>query len=72
MSCSGKLILLCKLLAKFREQGKKTLIFSQFVTMLELLQEHLERMGYCCEMLHGSITAGNRHRAISRFSEQGS
>lgn len=41
LDSSGKVILLMKLLNKFQEQSKKTLIFSQFVSILELLQEYL-------------------------------
>jgi chromodomain-helicase-DNA-binding protein 7 len=69
LKVSGKMILLCKLLDKFKQQGKKALIFSQFVIMLELLQDHLEKVGYRCEMLHGGVSASNRMRAISRFSQ---
>lgn len=57
------------MLTKFQEQGKKTLIFSQFVTMLELLQEHLEKTGFRCELLHGGVSASDRTRAISRFCD---
>jgi SNF2 family DNA or RNA helicase len=27
--------------------------------------------GFHCEMLHGGVTASNRHRAITRFCEDG-
>jgi chromodomain-helicase-DNA-binding protein 7 len=65
------MILLQKLLSKFKQQKKKTLIFSQFVIMLNLLEEFLEKNGYHSEMLHGGIAASDRHRAITRFSEDG-
>ena len=71
MNVSGKMILLIKLLTKFKQQKKKTLIFSQFVIMIELLEDFLEKNGFRCEILHGGVTASNRQRAISRFCEDG-
>jgi chromodomain-helicase-DNA-binding protein 7 len=38
---SGKMILLMKLLEKFKKEGKKVLIFSQFVVMLDLMKPYL-------------------------------
>ncbi len=65
------MILLHKLLIKFKQLKKKTLIFSQFVSMLELLEQFLDRTGFRSQTLHGGITASNRHRAITRFCENG-
>jgi chromodomain-helicase-DNA-binding protein 7 len=67
---SGKTILLMKLLEKFRREGRKTLLFSQFVTMLELLLPFLEQQGFRCELLTGSQSSTARHQAISRFTQQ--
>lgn len=39
---SGKMILLEKLLVKFKDEGKKVLIFSQFTFMLQLIEEYLK------------------------------
>jgi SNF2 family DNA or RNA helicase len=45
---SGKMILLMKLLEKFKKEGRKVLIFSQFVVMIDLMKPYLEMAGYNC------------------------
>lgn len=37
---SGKLLILDRLLPKLLEQGRKVLLFSQFTTMLDVLQDY--------------------------------
>lgn len=39
---SGKLILLDKLLVRLKETGRRVLIFSQMVLMLDILAEYLQ------------------------------
>lgn len=68
MNTSGKIILLLKLLEKFKKQGKKVLVFSQFVTLLELIKPFLESYQFNCELLKGALNATLRHQAISRFN----
>jgi chromodomain-helicase-DNA-binding protein 7 len=41
MKSSGKVILLLKLLEKFKKEGKKVLVFSQFVMLLDLIKPFL-------------------------------
>jgi len=48
MNSSGKIILLLKLLGKFKREGKKVLVFSQFVTLLELIKPFLEAHKFNC------------------------
>jgi SNF2 family DNA or RNA helicase len=50
-------------------EGKKVLIFSQFVIMLDLIKEFLEREKYNVEILKGSISGTVRNQAIIRFNE---
>lgn len=57
-----------KLLEKFKKEGKKVLVFSQFVVMLDLMQPYLERSGYNTELLKGALSASQRHQAITRFN----
>ena len=68
VKASGKMILLMKLLEKFKKEGKKVLVFSQFVVMLDLMQPYLERSGYNTELLKGALSASQRHQAITRFN----
>lgn len=42
---SGKMLLLEKLLCKTRQEGKKVLIFSQFIWMLKFMEELCELLG---------------------------
>lgn len=67
---SGKMILLVKLLEKFKKEGKKVLIFSQFVVMLDLMKPYLEMRGYNCQILKGSQSSTTRHQSITRFNQQ--
>lgn len=62
------MILLMKLLEKFKKEGKKVLIFSQFVVMIDLMKPYLEMAGYNCELLKGSQSSTQRHQAITRFN----
>jgi chromodomain-helicase-DNA-binding protein 7 len=62
------MILLLKLLEKFKGEGRKVLIFSQFVIMLDLMKPHLERRGYVCEILKGSQSSTIRNQSIERFN----
>jgi chromodomain-helicase-DNA-binding protein 7 len=59
-----------KLLEKFKREGKKVLLFSQFVIMLDLLRPFLEMGGYNCEILKGSQSSTSRHQAITRFNHE--
>jgi SNF2 family DNA or RNA helicase len=72
LAMSGKMILLDKLLTKLHAQGSKVLIFSQFVKMLNLVEDFLNWRGWKHERLDGSTAARNRQQAIDRFSKPGS
>ena len=68
VSCSGKLILLDKLLPRLRAGGHKVLVFSQFVRALDLLADYAALRGYAYERLDGRIRGPLRQAAIDRFS----
>jgi SNF2 family DNA or RNA helicase len=68
IECSGKMILLDKLLPKFKTEGKKVLIFSQFTHMLSLLEDYLRYRGYKYEKIDGTIKSKERQSAIDRFN----
>ncbi|KAG2440284.1 hypothetical protein HXX76_004395 [Chlamydomonas incerta] len=65
---SGKMTLLHKLLPKLRAEGKRVLIFSQFVVMLNVLEDYCTLMGYPVERIDGSVKGRDRQQAIDRFS----
>lgn len=69
---SGKLVLLDKLLARFREKGDRVLVFSQMVTMLNIIEEYLLLRRYQFQRLDGSVSADKRKQSIARFNAPGS
>jgi SNF2 family DNA or RNA helicase len=64
---SGKLIALRELMANAIDGGHKVLLFSQFVTMLKLIEKVLKEDGVKYEYLDGSTK--NRFERIDRFQE---
>ena len=69
---SGKMVLLHKLLPKLKAEKSKTLIFSQFKIMLDILQTYLEKYGYGYERIDGSVVHSQRSTSIKRFNEEDS
>lgn len=67
VECSGKLVLLDKLLPRLFSQGHKVLIFSQMVRVLNLLEDFLKFRGYLFERLDGSSRSSDRKEAVDRF-----
>ncbi|CAI2172775.1 10525_t:CDS:10 [Funneliformis geosporum] len=64
---SGKLILLRDMLIKLHGKGHRVLIFSQFVSMLSILEEFLEDLGYKYVKLDGSTDNEIRQHNINAF-----
>ncbi|TGO66224.1 hypothetical protein BOTNAR_0065g00100 [Botryotinia narcissicola] len=67
---SGKADKCVELVEKFQNEGEKTIIFSQFVTFLDLLQVPLGEKGWKCERYDGSINSKRRDEAIKRFQDK--
>lgn len=67
---SGKLILLEKLLRHLKSQGRKCLVFSQFVMVLNILEDFLNLRGFKYERIDGNVTGFVRQAAIDRFSHK--
>lgn len=70
--CSGKMVLLDKLLPKLQEGGHKVLIFSQMMRVLDLLETYLRHRGYKYERLDGGVRGNERQASIDRFCKPGS
>ncbi|WIA09219.1 hypothetical protein OEZ85_008629 [Tetradesmus obliquus] len=64
---SGKMLLLHKLLAKLRTEGRQVLIFSQFKMMLDVLEDYLAASDYPFERIDGDTNHKDRQAAIDRF-----
>lgn len=72
VQCSGKMVLVSKLLPKLKNEGHKVLIFSQFLKQLDMLERYCEINGFGYERLDGSTSGSLRQSAIDRFSRPNS
>ncbi|TMW60638.1 hypothetical protein Poli38472_000680 [Pythium oligandrum] len=72
VQCSGKMVLVSKLLPKLKQEGHKVLIFSQFLKQLDLLERYCEANGFGFERLDGTTSGSVRQNAIDRFSRPNS
>ena len=71
---SGKLVLMDKLMAHFYKTGHKVLIFSQFTTMLDIIQDYFWLRGWenrVCR-IDGSVNMDERQVQIDEFNREGS
>ena len=58
-----------ELLEDILSEDHKVLIFSQFVGVLKILREHLDKEKIEYSYIDGSVDVGNREKAIRRFQE---
>ena len=61
---------LTELIEQFQNDGQKTIVFSQFVSLLDLLQVPIDQKGWNCERYDGSMSADARNNAIIRFTDR--
>ncbi|MFK7927887.1 MAG: DEAD/DEAH box helicase, partial [Myxococcota bacterium] len=66
---SSKLIAARRLLSDLRQSGHKALVFSQFVTLLDVLDQQLRSEGVRVGRIHGSVSRTKREEAILEFQE---
>ena len=69
---SGKLVLLARLLPALRARGHRVLIYSQFVSMLDVLEDWLRPLGMPFERIDGGVGGAQRQLRIDRFNAPGS
>ncbi|KAJ1453361.1 P-loop containing nucleoside triphosphate hydrolase protein [Pelagophyceae sp. CCMP2097] len=69
VSGSGKFVLLEKLLPRLKAEGRKVLIFSQFVRLLDLLARLCVTRGHDFERIDGTIKMVDRQTSIDRFND---
>ena len=72
VSCYGKMVLIDKLLPKLQAEGHRVLIFSQFVMMLDILEEYCQLRNYKVARIDGQTKGSERQQAIDAFSRKGS
>jgi SNF2 family DNA or RNA helicase len=66
-SASGKREAFLELVRELRDEGRRALVFSQFVSLLQLWREDLDREKISYEYLDGSTT--DRDERVRRFQE---
>ena len=66
---SGKLHLLWRMLEKLFKGGHRVLIYSQFVLVLDMVQEWLEIKGINSLILDGSVKGKDRQDAVDAFNQ---
>jgi superfamily II DNA or RNA helicase len=66
---SGKLELFDELLGTMIAGGASVLVFTQYVRMARLLQDHLTARGTGSLLLHGGTPVARREEMVRRFSE---
>ncbi|KAI9091778.1 SNF2 family N-terminal domain-containing protein [Phlyctochytrium arcticum] len=68
LSSSGKMVLLDKLLTRMKAEGRRVLIFSQMVNMLNILADYLNLKGLQYQRLDGTVQSEARKRAMDHFN----
>ena len=68
IEASGKLSFLAKILPKLKQRGHRILIFSQFLDMLDLLEDFLTGIGFKYARLDGSTATTDRQHMIDEFN----
>lgn len=70
IEASGKLSFLAKILPKLKQRGHRVLIFSQFLNMLDLLEDFLNSIGFKYGRLDGSTATLSRQHMIDEFNSK--
>ncbi|KAK1042344.1 hypothetical protein LTS16_008952 [Friedmanniomyces endolithicus] len=68
VDASSKLKLLELLLPKLRERGHRVLIFSQFLDMLDMVEDFMDGMSMPYQRLDGTISALQKQKRIDEFN----
>ena len=63
----SKLDALVELVMELREEGRRALVFSQFLEVLDLARARLEERGVECRRLDGTMSAGARAAEVAAF-----
>jgi superfamily II DNA or RNA helicase len=72
VEASGKLLLLELMLPKLKEQGHRVLIFSQFLSQLDIIEDFLTGMELSYRRLDGSMSSLEKQKRIDAFNAPGS
>lgn len=67
---NAKLVELKELVSELTEQGHKIVVFSQFVAVVNLIQEELSSLGIPTLVYHGQLSGNDRTMHLRQFIEQ--
>lgn len=67
VEASGKFMILDRLLKYLKERHHRCLIFSQFVIVLDIVQDFMDLRDYNYERVDGSVRAEERYAAIDKY-----
>jgi SWI/SNF-related matrix-associated actin-dependent regulator of chromatin subfamily A member 5 len=65
---SGKLLMLDRILPRLQQDGHRVLLFSQFTSMLDILEDYCELRDYQFVRLDGSTNRVKRRLDVRRFN----
>ena len=68
VDASGKLAMLELLLPKLQERGHRVLIFSQFLDMLDIMEDFLDGLSLKHQRLDGTISALEKQKRIDEYN----
>ncbi|HZW10181.1 MAG TPA: DEAD/DEAH box helicase [Phycisphaerales bacterium] len=71
VSASAKVETLLAMLDETAAEGNKALVFSQFTSLLDLVQRELDARGMCYERLDGETSSRERAARVDRFQGDG-
>lgn len=72
VKCSGKMMVLDKLLEKLKSQNSRVVLFSQFTSMLDILEDYLNWRDYKYCRLDGNTKYDERAESIDNFNAKNS
>ena len=72
IASSGKLAVLDKMLRSMYQNGNRTVIFSQFTSMLDILEDYCVMRGWKFARFDGSTARAVRNHLINQFNAPGS
>lgn len=72
VTAASKLVLLEQMFPKLLERGHRVLIFTQFLGMLDIVEDFMTGMGYKYQRLDGSMSSTEKQKRIDAYNEPGS
>ena len=70
VQASGKLALVDSMLARMKDRGHRVLIYSQFTTLLDLLEDWLTARKWGYQRIDGSVGGPERQSRIDQFNKR--